>query len=93
MIRPLYERLIVSRRAAEQISEGGIIIPDDSQEKPAEGTVVAIGKGMLGSDGEFIPMEVQVGDKVLFSRYAGTEIEVGGEEYLILSEQEVLGVM
>ena len=93
MIRPLYERLIVKRREAEEVSEGGIIIPDDSQEKPFEGKVMAVGKGMVGSDGNFIPMEVQVGDNVLFRRYAGTEIEVDGEELLIMSEQELLGVI
>ena len=93
MIRPLYERLIVKRGVAEEVSEGGIIIPDDSREKPFEGEVMAVGKGMLGSEGDFIPMEVKVGDNVLFSRYAGTEIEVDGEELLIMSEQEVLGVI
>jgi chaperonin GroES len=93
MIRPLYERLIISRKVAEEVTKGGIIIPDESREKPFEGEVVAAGKGMLGSDGKCIPMDVKVGDNVLFSRFAGTEIEVDGKEYLILSEQEVLGVL
>lgn len=93
MIRPLYERLIVSRKVAEEKTSGGLYLPEDSKEKPSEGEVIAIGKGMLGVDGKFIPMEVQVGDKVLFGKYTGTEIEVDGEEYLIMSEQEVLGVL
>jgi chaperonin GroES len=93
MIRPLYERLIVRRKVAEEVTKGGIIIPDESREAPLEGEVVAVGKGMLGSDGEFIHMEVKVGDNVIFSRYTGTEIEVDGEEFLLMSEQEVLGVL
>lgn len=93
MITPLYERLIVKRKAIEQKTASGIYMPEDSQEKPLEGEVVAAGKGMRGEDGNFIPMEVQVGNSVMFGRYTGTEIEVDGEEYLIMSEQEVLGVL
>ena len=88
-MRPLYDRLLVKRTEAETVSEGGIIIPDDSQEKPAEGEVIAVGEGMVGSEGNRIPMDVKIGDKVIFSKWAGTEV---GDD-LLLSEGELLAVV
>jgi chaperonin GroES len=93
MITPLYDRIIVKRTEAEEITEGGIIIPDDSREKPCEGTVVAVGKGRLGDSGNIIPLEVVEGDKVLFSVYSGVEMLHEGEELLIMREDELLAVM
>ena len=88
-MKPLYDRLLVKRTEADTVSEGGIIIPDDSQEKPAEGEVIAVGEGMVGSDGKRIPMDVKIGDKVIFSKWAGTEV---GDD-LLLSEGEILAVV
>lgn len=88
MITPMYDRLLVKRLEAESVTEGGIIIPDDSQEKPAEGEVIAVGRGRVGEDGDRIPMAVEVGDKVIFSKYAGTEVG----DNLLLNEFEVLAV-
>jgi chaperonin GroES len=88
MIKPLHDRLLVRRFEAETVSEGGIIIPDDSQEKPCEGEVIAVGKGNTGVDGERIPMDVKVGDIVIFSKYAGTEI---GDD-ILLSEGNILAI-
>ena len=93
MIKPLYDRIIVKRTKAEEVTEGGIIIPDESREKPCEGTVVAVGKGRLGEGGSIIPMEVVEGDKVLFSVYSGVEMMHEGEELLIMREEELLAVM
>ncbi len=92
-IRPLADRLIVKRVDEEEKTKGGIIIPDTAKEKPQEGKVIAVGKGKLDDDGETIPMEVKKGDKVLFSKYAGTEINIEGEEHLIIREDDVLGIL
>jgi len=93
MIKPLYDRIIVSRTEAEEVTKGGIIIPDDSKEKPCEGTVVAIGRGRVGDNGSLIPLEVVEGDKVLFSVYSGVELVHEDKELLIMREEELLAVM
>jgi chaperonin GroES len=93
-IRPLHDRLIVKRfDDQEQRSVGGIIIPDTAKEKPQEGKVVAVGKGKKNDDGTISPLDVKVGDKILFGKYAGSDVKLGGEEHLILREEDVLGVL
>jgi chaperonin GroES len=93
-IRPLHDRLIVKRfDDQEQRSVGGIIIPDTAKEKPQEGKVVAVGKGKKNDDGTISPLDVKVGDKILFGKYAGSDVKLDGEEHLILREEDVLGVL
>jgi chaperonin GroES len=91
-IRPLHDRVIVKRIEEEEKSKGGIIIPDTAKEKPQEGKVVAVGSGRR-EDGKVIPLDLKVGDKILFGKYAGTEIKLNGEEHLILREDDVLGIV
>ncbi len=92
-IRPLQDRILVKRIEEEEVSSGGIIIPDSAKEKPQEGKVIAVGKGKIGEDGKVQPLDVKKGDKVLFSKYAGTEVNVEGDEHLIIREDDVLGVL
>jgi chaperonin GroES len=92
-IRPLQDRLVVRRVQEEETSKGGIIIPDTAKEKPIEGEVIAVGKGKVNEKGQQRPLDVKVGDRVLFGKYAGTEVKVDGEERLILREEDVLGVV
>jgi chaperonin GroES len=93
-IRPLQDRLIVKRiEEAEQKSAGGIIIPDTAKEKPMEGKVIAVGSGKRNEDGSVHPLDVKKGDRILFGKYAGSEIKLDGEEHLILREDDVLGVV
>jgi len=92
-IRPLYDRLVVKRIAEETTTKGGIIIPDTAQEKPASGQVIAVGSGKVTKDGKVRPMDMKAGDKVLFGKYAGTEVKIEGEEHLILREDDVLAVV
>ncbi len=92
-IRPLQDRIIVKRIEGEEVSRGGIIIPDSAKEKPQEGKVTAVGKGKVGEDGKVQPLDVKKGDKVLFSKYAGTEINIEGDEHLIVREDDILGVL
>jgi chaperonin GroES len=92
-IRPLQDRIIVKRVAEEEKTKGGIIIPDTAKEKPIEGKVIAAGKGKVLEDGKVRPLDVKAGDKVLFSKYAGTEIKLDGEEHLIMREEDILGVI
>jgi chaperonin GroES len=92
-IRPLQDRIIVKRLEEETKTKGGIIIPDTAKEKPIEGKVVAVGKGKKTDDGKLIALDVKVGDKVLFSKYGGTEVKIDGEEYLIMREDDILGVI
>ncbi len=92
-LRPLGDRVVVEPLEAEGTSKGGIILPDTAKEKPQEGKVVAAGKGKMDENGKLIPMEVKVGDKVLYGKYAGTEITVEGTEYMILREDDVLAVI
>ena len=92
-IRPLQDRVIVKRIAEEEKTKGGIIIPDTAKEKPQEGKVVAVGKGKANDDGKVIPLDVKVGDKILFGKYSGSEIKINGEEHLIMREEDILGVV
>ncbi len=92
-LRPLNDRILVKRVEEETKTKGGIIIPDTAKEKPAEGKIVAVGQGALNPDGVRVPLEVKKGDRILFGKYGGQEIKVEGEEYLIMSEQEVLCVI
>jgi chaperonin GroES len=93
-ITPLRDKVVVKRlEEVEEKTPGGIIIPDTAKEKPQIGEVVAVGKGKILQDGKVIPPEVKVGDKVLFAKYAGTEVKIEGEEYLIMSEDEILGII
>jgi len=92
-IRPLQDRLIVKRLEEEETTKGGIIIPDTAKEKPSEGVVIAVGKGKVLEDGSQRPLDLKKKDRILFSKYAGTEIAVEGEDYLIMREDDVLGVI
>jgi chaperonin GroES len=92
-IKPLEDRLVVQAAEAEQTTASGLVIPDTAKEKPQEGTVVAIGPGRIDDNGNRVPLDIEVGDKVLFSKYGGTEVKHGGEEYLILSSRDVLAVV
>lgn len=92
-LRPLQDRILVQRVEEETKTKGGIIIPDTAKEKPAEGKVVAVGNGKLGDDGKRIALEIKKGDRILFGKYSGTEVKVEGEEYLIMREDDVLGVI
>jgi chaperonin GroES len=92
-IRPLQDRVILKRIEEEEKSKGGIIIPDTAKEKPQEGKVVAVGKGKISEDGTVIPLDVKVNDRVLFGKYAGSEINIDGEEHLIMREEDILGVI
>jgi chaperonin GroES len=92
-LRPLQDRILVQRVAEETTTKGGIIIPDTAKEKPVEGKVFAVGSGKVGEDGKRIPLEIKEGDSILFGKYAGTEVKIEGEEYLIMREDDVLGVI
>ena len=92
-IRPLQDRVIVKRIEEEEKTKGGIIIPDTAKEKPQEGKVVAVGKGKVNDDGKITPLDVKVNDRILFGKYSGTEINVEGEEHLIMREDDILGVL
>ena len=92
-IRPLQDRIMVQPILEKDVRKGGIIIPDSAKEKPIEGRVKAVGKGKVGDDGKLIKLEIKVGDKVLYSKYGGTEIKIDGEDYLLMREDDVLGVI
>ena len=92
-IKPLHDRVIVKRVEEEKKTAGGIIIPDTAKEKPAEGKVIAVGDGKILEDGKVRPLNVKAGDRVLFSKYAGTEVKVGGDELLIMREDDILGII
>jgi chaperonin GroES len=92
-VRPLHDRLIVKRSEEEEKTKGGIIIPDTAKEKPIEGKVIAVGKGKIKKDGTKIPMEVGKGDRILFAKYAGTEVKIDGEEHLIMKEDDVIAII
>ncbi len=92
-IRPLQDRVIVKRIEEEEKTKGGIIIPDSAKEKPQEGKVIAVGKGKLMDDGKVIPLDVKVGDRILFGKYSGTEVKIDGEEHLIMREEDILGII
>ena len=92
-IRPLHDRVIVRRMEEERTSAGGIVIPDSATEKPAQGEILATGKGKISESGDVTPLDVKVGDKVLFGKYAGTEVKVEGEELLVMREEDIMGVI
>ncbi|MBI4621427.1 MAG: co-chaperone GroES [Desulfobacterales bacterium] len=92
-IRPLQDRVIVKRIEEEDKTKGGIIIPDSAKEKPMEGKVVAVGTGKVLEDGKKLPLDVKKGDKILFGKYAGTEVKIDGEEHLIMREDDILGIL
>jgi chaperonin GroES len=92
-IRPLQDRVIVKRIEEEEKSKGGIIIPDTAKEKPQEGKVIAVGKGKVNDDGKITPLDIKVNDRILFGKYSGTEINIDGEEHLIMREEDILGVI
>ena len=92
-IRPLYDRIVVKRIEQKETMQGGLYIPDSAKEKPQEGEVVAVGKGKRLEDGKVIPLDVQAGDRILFGKYSGSDIKLDGQEYLIMREDEVLGIL
>lgn len=92
-IRPLHDRILVKRLEEKEVSKGGIIIPDTAKEKPIEGRVMATGNGKVLENGEVRPLEVKEGDRILFGKYSGTEIKIEGEEFLMMREDDVLGII
>jgi chaperonin GroES len=92
-LTPLHDRVIVKPSQPEEVTKGGIIIPDTAKEKPMQGQVVAVGKGKVGDDGKLIEMQVKVGDKVLYGKYSGTEVTIDGEEYLIMRENDIFAII
>ncbi len=92
-IRPLHDRVIVRRLEEERKSAGGIVIPDTAKEKPIQGEVIAVGSGKILEDGKVRPLDVKVGDKILFGKYSGTEVKVGDEELLVMREEDIMGVV
>ncbi|EGV51742.1 co-chaperone GroES [Candidatus Endoriftia persephonae] len=92
-IRPLHDRVIVRRMEEERTSPGGIVLPDAATEKPMQGEILAVGKGKINNNGEVTPLDVKVGDKVLFGKYSGTEVKVDGEEVLVMREEDIMGVI
>ena len=92
-IRPLHDRIVVKRVQEEERTAGGLIIPDTAKEKPAEGLVIAVGNGKVLDDGKVRPLDVKVGDRVLFGKYSGNEIKIAGEEHIILREDDILGII
>lgn len=92
-IKPLHDRVLVKRLAEEEKTKGGIIIPDSAKEAPAEGKVIAVGAGKKDDSGKLQPLDVKPGDRVLFSKYGGTEVKIEGEEHLIMREEDILGIV
>lgn len=92
-IKPLNDRILVKRLEEEAKTKGGIIIPDSAKEKPAQGEVIAVGDGKMGDDGKRIAMQVKKGDRVLFAKYAGTEVKIDDEEHLVMREDDILGII
>ncbi|HOK23304.1 MAG TPA: co-chaperone GroES [Candidatus Hydrothermia bacterium] len=92
-LRPLADRVVVKRIEEEEVKKGGIIIPDTAKEKPQKGEIIAVGPGRLDEKGNRVPVEVKVGDKVLFSKYGGTEVKLGDEEYLVMREDDILCIV
>ncbi|HJS21698.1 MAG TPA: co-chaperone GroES [Steroidobacteraceae bacterium] len=92
-IRPLHDRVIVKRLEEERTSPGGIVIPDTAAEKPIQGKIIAVGKGKILEDGHVRPLDVKVGDKILFGKYSGTEVKVDGEEYVVMREEDVMAII
>ena len=92
-IRPLQDRVVVRRKEEERTSPGGIVLPDGATEKPVQGEVLAVGNGKILSNGETRPLDVKVGDTILFGKYSGTEVKLGDEEYLVMREEDIMGVI
>jgi chaperonin GroES len=92
-LKPLHDRILVERVEEAEKTKGGIIIPDSAKEKPAEGKVVAVGAGKSGDDGKVTPLQVKKGDRILFGKYSGTEVKIEGDDYLIMREDDVLGII
>ena len=92
-VRPLHDRVLVKRIEEKEVVKGGIIIPDTAKEKPQEGKVIAVGKGKVNDDGKVVPLTVKAGDKILFGKYSGTEVKLNGNEYLIMREEDILGIV
>jgi chaperonin GroES len=92
-IRPLHDRIIIERVEEETRTAGGLIIPDSAKEKPQQGKVIAVGKGKITEDGKVLPLDVKVGDRVLFGKYAGSEVKIDGKEYMMMREDDILGVI
>ena len=92
-IRPLHDRVVVRRREEERTSPGGIVIPDTAAEKPIQGEVIAVGKGKILENGEVRPLDLKVGDRVLFGKYAGSEVKVSGEEVVVMREDDIMAVI
>ena len=92
-LRPLHDRVIVKRLEAETKTAGGIVIPDTATEKPVQGKVIAVGKGKILEDGKVRPLDVKVGDKILFGKYSGTEVKVDGDDYLVMREEDVMAII
>ena len=92
-IKPLEDRIVIKQLEAEQVTASGLVIPDTAKEKPQEGQVVAVGPGRIDDNGNRVPLDVAVGDTVIYSKYGGTEVKVGGEEYLVLSARDVLAIV
>ena len=93
MLKPLADRIVAKPTAAEEVTKGGIVLPDSAQERPQEAEVIAVGPGSVSETGAKIPMDVKVGDKVIYSKYGGTEVKVGGNEYVILRQDDILAVI
>ena len=92
-LKPLGDRVLVKIVEAKEVTKSGIIIPDTAKEKPQEGTVVAAGKGKVDNNGKLIPMDVNEGDKILFGKYSGSEVKVGDDEYMIMNQEDILGII
>lgn len=92
-VRPLHDRILVRRMAEDEKTAGGLFIPDTAKEKPQRGEIVAAGKGRVTEDGKTLPLEVKAGDRILFGKYAGTEIKLDGHEYIMMREEDVLGIV
>jgi chaperonin GroES len=91
-IRPLHDRVVIRRMEEETTSAGGIVIPDSATEKPAQGEVIAVGNGKITDSGDVRPLDVKVGDKVMFGKFSGTEVKIDGEEFLVMREEDIVGV-
>ncbi len=92
-VRPLHDRVLVKRSNEEEKTKGGIIIPDNAKEKPVQGEVISVGQGRIGDDGKVRPLDVKKGDRILFGKYSGTEIKIEGDDFLMMREEDILGVL
>jgi chaperonin GroES len=92
-LRPLHDRILVKRAEEEEVRRGGIIVPDTAKEKPQEGKVIAVGTGKVTEDGKKLPLDVKAGDRILFGKYSGSEVRIDDQEYLIMKEEDVLGIL